>query len=193
MNPEITIKLVQDMNWWVLGIQAMSALAIIVAAIIAATYPKQKDKRHRQKMEVYFYSLLKQLKSKCDTMLFLGEVIEEITEDTYVALINEISSTNDLISINFLEAVESCPSGVIEKIHLVQLQVRSIFLDLGDYKKFHDRFDDSIALVKSTWTRVLPDLNESIAIIEKDIEAKKGLMHRLLHPNRKMKPAESDD
>lgn len=186
----ITVRVLQDTDGWMVAAQFLSALAIGYAAWVAANYQKKRDKNHQVKREIYYCSVLKQLKSTCNSLLILGEEVGEITKDTYLAIINEIRVTNDILSMNFVELVEYCPFEVIEKIQLVQLQVRSIFLDLGEYNEFHSRFDDSIALVRETWDRVLPSLDKSIAIIEKDIESRKAFLKRVFGARRNWKDAE---
>lgn len=119
MDSQITIKLVQDLNWWTLSIQALSAFAIILAAYVAGSYQKKKDIQRKKSMEMYFYSLLKQLQVHCDSFDFIsyelgaddGEFLNNISAD--------IKNSIELLKDNFLGIVEFCPREIIHKIHVI--------------------------------------------------------------------------
>ena len=172
MDPDTTIKLIQDTNWWTLAVQALSASAIIFAAYIAGSYQKKKDKKHKKKMETYYYSVLKQFQEQCDTLDFFGYVLGMIEKDLLESLSDDIIKSRDMITKNFIEIVEFCPSDVIHNIHMILTFINTVFIG---YKNFEVGngipFDQIILNFHKIWEDKLKQmLDDTLTIIEKDLK-----------------------
>ncbi len=130
MWPSFTVKVLQDTDFWQIFTQILSSTAIIIAAVVAASYSSKKYRDEVRAKKLYVLAMLTRIKAASATVIKTLEEDDANLESCIEMLSNSCIKQTKIIDEKFIEISEYCSLPVLTGFNGLIVAYRNLERDL---------------------------------------------------------------